>query len=204
MVSPEKVADLGAVLEAAAHIQTEFRSRHMPFCSIGGLAVNRWGEPRATVDVNLTIACEVGGEHTTLNRVETVVAPRHHGSREFALERRVYLGQLAGGVGIDISFGILDFELRMVARATPFDFGKSNLLVTCSAEDLIVLKAFAGRDQDWLDIAKVVHRQHARLVWSQIDTELMPLIDLKGEPEIADQLYAVRRKAEREARRPFP
>lgn len=49
-----------------------------------------------------------------------------------------------------------------MARASGFTVGKAVSLLTCSAEDLVVLKAFAGRDKDWLDIDGVLTRQAGR------------------------------------------
>ena len=54
---------------------------------------------------------------------------------------------------------------------------------TCGAEDLVVFKAFAGRDQDWLDVEGVVLRQGKRLDAELILDELAPLLDLKGTTE---------------------
>ena len=59
---------------------------------------------------------------------------------------------------------------------------------TCSAEDLSVLKAFANRPQDWIDVATVIDRQHSRLNRSQILTEIKPLADLKEDPEILHKI----------------
>lgn len=50
---------------------------------------------------------------------------------------------------------------------------------TCSAEDLVVFKAFAGRTRDWLDIEGIVTRQGARLDTTLIWSELLPLLELK-------------------------
>jgi hypothetical protein len=61
-------------------------------------------------------------------------------------------------------------------------------LVTCGAEDLVVLKAFANRDKDWLDVSGVILRQGKRLDASRIWTELTPLVELKEEPEILSRL----------------
>ena len=41
-------------------------------------------------------------------------------------------------------------------------------LTTCSADDLIVHKAFAGRDLDWGDVERVLICQHGKLHLSQI------------------------------------
>jgi hypothetical protein len=58
----------------------------------------------------------------------------------------------------------------------------------CSAEDLVVFKAFAGREKDWLDIEGVVVRQGARLDRALVWQELEPLLFLKESPESAERL----------------
>ena len=64
---------------------------------------------------------------------------------------------------MDIALGGLPFEARVIARSSSFDVAPGVVLVTCSAEDLVVLKAFADRAQDWLDIEGVIVRQGANL-----------------------------------------
>jgi hypothetical protein len=55
-----------------------------------------------------------------------------------------------------------------VARAGDQELVDGIRLRICSAEDLVVLKAFAGRHIDWADIERVVAR-----VGSTLDTELI-------------------------------
>jgi hypothetical protein len=98
------------------------------------------------------------------------------------------------GVGIDIALGGLPFEESVVARATRFTFPGDVALLTCSAEDLIVLKAFAARGRDWVDIEGIIVRQAAALDWAYIDEHLGPLAELKEAPEILAEL--ARRRAE--------
>ena len=43
------------VLDAALRLQEFCRARDWRFCFIGGLAVQKWGEPRVTDDVDLTL-----------------------------------------------------------------------------------------------------------------------------------------------------
>jgi len=85
----------------------------------------------------------------------------------------------------------MPFEERAVARASAFDIGAGRSLLTCSAEDLVVLKAFAGRDNDRLDIEGVVVRQGERLDEALVWQELEPLLQLKGAPESAARLRAL-------------
>ena len=79
----------------------------------------------------------------------------------------------------------------MTRRATPWLAPESGSLITCSAEDLVVLKAFANRTQDVRDIEGVIIRQGTRLNRSLVLKELTPLVELKEEPEILDQLQAL-------------
>jgi hypothetical protein len=55
-----------------------------------------------------------------------------------------------------------------------------------------VLKAFADRPKDWMDIEGVVIRQGSRLDWPYVRTQLAPLAELKEAPELMDKLEQVR------------
>ena len=50
------------IFRAASELQTVCESQSWEFCFIGGLALQRWGEPRETVDVDLTLLTGFGGE----------------------------------------------------------------------------------------------------------------------------------------------
>jgi hypothetical protein len=82
----------------------------------------------------------------------------------------------------------LPFEERCVARASAWRLSDGTTLTTCSAEDLVVHKAFAGRDLDWGDVERVLIRQHGKLDLKQIHAELKPLLELKGAAEAMDKL----------------
>lgn len=82
----------------------------------------------------------------------------------------------------------------MVDRASSFEYPPGISLRTCSAEDLIVMKAFAGRGQDWVDVENVLVRQGHRLDWEYVREQLTPLAELKGEPEIVTRLEVLQRR----------
>ncbi|PYP42555.1 MAG: hypothetical protein DMD43_02440, partial [Gemmatimonadetes bacterium] len=71
------------------------------------------------------------------------------------------------------------------------DLASGVSLRTCSAEDLIVHKAFAARPQDWVDVEGVILKQRGRLAWPQIWSELNELAALKEEPELLEALRRV-------------
>jgi hypothetical protein len=179
---------MNPLLAAALEIQHLIASRRWPFAFIGGLAVIRWGEPRTTQDADLTLLTGFGNEEGFVDPLLGQFRSRIADARTFALERRVLLLESSDGTPLDISLGALPFEARLVERATPFEFAEGCRLVTCSAEDLIVLKAFASRPLDWRDIEGVLARRRAHLDLQAIRDHLAPLVQLKGQPEIMDRL----------------
>lgn len=160
-------------------------------CVIGGLAVQRWGEPRQTRDVDLTLLAGLGGEERFVDPILQHYRARFPDARGFALERRVLLVETTDGVPLDVSLGGLPYEARVVERSSPFEVEPSVRLITCSAEDLVVLKAFAGRPQDWLDIEGVVARQGSDLDRIAVLTELRPLLELKDDAAAEPRLLEI-------------
>lgn len=161
---------------------------------IGGLAVQRWGEPRQTRDVDFTLLTGLGDEAHFIDPILGRYASRIPGAREFALERRVLLVETADHVPLDISLGALPYEAGVLDRATPFVVAPGVALLTCSAEDLVVLKAVAGRVQDWLDVETVIVRQGPRLNRDLVLAELEPLLALKEDVDAAQTLTTLFRK----------
>lgn len=100
---------------------------------------------------------------------------------EFARANRVLLLRADGGIPLDIALGALDFERRAVERSSPWQVPGVTPLRTCSAEDLVVHKVFAGRDRDWADVAGVVDRYGSALDAVLIRAELGPLLELKDD-----------------------
>jgi len=185
---------MSGVLDAACEIQQYLQEKGWPFCIIGGIALARWGKPRATGDVDISLLTGFGEEEKFLDSLLARFSVRMENSRAFALTNRVLLLQASNGIGLDVALAGLPFEERVIQRSSPFDFGFGITLQTVSAEDLVVLKAFAGRPQDKIDVEGVLVRQGAGLHWEQILAELTPLCELKEAPEIVDQLIHLRDK----------
>lgn len=185
-------AQVRNILQAAVELQVFCLGQSWRFCFIGGVAVQRWGEPRFTHDVDLTLLTGFGNEKSFVERLLAQFAAREPNEREFAIERRVVLLNSSTGVPIDIALGAFDFEERSIQRASLWK-ARSHLqpLLICSAEDLIVHKAFAARDIDWFDVARIVMRQGRKLNVDQIWSELRPLVALKEEPEILTKLQKI-------------
>lgn len=179
---------MNEVIRAAAELQAVCEREGWRFCFIGGLAVVRWGEPRETVDVDLTLLTGFGGEDRFITALVSRFEARIPAAEAFARDNRVLLLRTDSGVGLDIALGGLPFEAAAVERSSLFTFPLDVPLRTCSAEDLIVLKAFADRPKDWIDVDGIIIRQSGRIDWTYVRTQLAPLAELKDAPEILGQL----------------
>ncbi len=182
----------------AAHLQDFFTAEKWRFCFIGGIALQRWGEPRLTRDVDICLLTGFGNEEHFIDTLLSRYQSRIDNAREFALTRRVVLLKAQSGIGIYISLGGLPFEESVVRRASTFEFLSDAELLTCSAEDLIVLKAFADRTRDWLDVETIIVRQNKRLDWPFIHSQLTPLCEIKEAPHIIEKLSLLREEQERQ------
>jgi hypothetical protein len=101
-------------------------------------------------------------------------------------------------VPLDIALAAFPFEEQVIARASRFRFAPRVQLVTASAEDLVVLKAVAGRDQDWVDVAGIVARQGDQLDWGYIIRELTPLCEVQEDMAALERLREIRTRAEQD------
>jgi hypothetical protein len=162
------------------------------YCFIGGIALQRWGQPRLTNDIDLTILAGFGKEAVYVDALLGRYQPRISDARGFALKHRVLLLQSRDGIPIDVALGGIAFEEKVVSRATRYEFLPGVSLLTCSAEDLIVLKAFANRPRDWGDVETIVARQRAALDWKYVFQQLEPLCQVKEAPAIVDRLRHLR------------
>jgi hypothetical protein len=179
------------VLSAADEIQKFCQREGWSFCIVGGLAVLRWGKPRTTQDVDITLITGFGTEESFVDKLLAQFGTRRSDAREFALHNRVLLLQSTSGIGIDVALGGFPFEELAVRRATPFEFEPGLSLITASAEDIVVMKAFAGRPQDWADTLGILRAQRV-LDWPYIIEQLTPLCELKESPETVERLLAFR------------
>ena len=184
-------AAVNKVFTAALDLQEFCQAQQWQFCFIGGLAVQRWGDPRLTKDADMTLLTGFRSEEKFIDALLSEFEPRRPDLRAFALRQRVVLVRHSSGIPFDIALGGLPFEENSVRRATGWKVATDAMLITCSADDLIVHKAFAGRDLDWGDVERIVMRQGRALKIEQIWSELRPLVALKEEPEILVKLQKI-------------
>ena len=180
---------MNALFQAAKEIADFMDARGWRYCIIGGLAVMRWGEPRTTQDVDLTLLTGFGEEERFIDTLLAGFGARGTDARDKALLRRVLLLTAANGVGLDVALAGFPFEEEIWRRASVFEFDEGCRLKTCSAEDLVVAKAFADRPKDWLDVEGILIRQGKKLDVGLVLRLLKPLCELKEMPEIVAKFH---------------
>jgi predicted nucleotidyltransferase len=123
---------------------------------IGGVAASLLGQPRLTADLDAVILMST----QDLPRLIEIAAneglkARISDAEDFARKRRVLLLQHeTSGIKIDISLGILPFEVEMVERGQEIVLGSLSVRLP-TPEDLIIMKAVAYRPKDLEDIRAV-------------------------------------------------
>ena len=183
---------MNGLFAAARELQDFCDRQGWRSCFIGGIAVQRWGEPRVTRDLDLTLLAGFGNEGHFTDTLLAAYEGRIGDAGAFARRNRVVLLRTATGIGIDISLGALPFEESMMDRATTFSPAPGLDIRTCSAEDLIVMKLFASRPTDIRDAEGVAARHRATLDWNYIEDHLRPLAQIKEQPGILDALVRLR------------
>jgi hypothetical protein len=93
----------------ALELQSFCHVRDWQFCLIGGLAVQHWGEPRFTKDVDMTLLTGFGNEEIFISEWIAKYESRVPDPADFALRNRVLLLRSPAGIGIDIALGALPF-----------------------------------------------------------------------------------------------
>lgn len=175
---------MNMLFEAAREVSEFLIAQKWRHCVIGGLALLRWGEPRTTLDVDLSLLTGFGREEFYARLLLEQFKGRMPNALEFAIAHRVLLLTAANGTGVDIAFAALPFEEQMMDRASAYEFAPGVKFITCTAEDLFIMKAFAARPRDWFDVEGIVARQSGKLDSRYILDHLKLLGELKEAPDI--------------------
>jgi len=180
------------VLETAQRIQHKLESHGWSFALIGGIANLAWGEVRSTSDVDITLLTGFTDEQNYVDAILSEFRGRIENAGAFALRQRVLLLTDVNDIGIDIGLGGFLFEELAVSRRVQHDYGRGIKLWIITAEDLIIMKAFASRDQDWVDIDGIIRRQHTKLDWDYIMPQVEALAEIKEDAEMVAKLLQKR------------
>ncbi|MCS6935952.1 MAG: nucleotidyltransferase [Candidatus Bipolaricaulota bacterium] len=167
-------------LQAAAEIAEFLEQQGIAYVLLGGLAVQYWGEPRTTRDVDVTVLVPQEQQERFFAEILARFRPRLPDALDFARRHRVLLVETQHGVPVDISLGIPGYEEEVMRRAISVSLSGLPAIRLISAEDLIIHKCVAGRARDREDIENILIRQQLKLDLAYIRQwlrDFSPLVD---------------------------
>src|SRR4030067_1670823 len=168
-----------SLLQAVKEI-TKFLDRHkIPYVLLGGLAVQYWGEPRTTRDIDVTVVVSQEELESFLQKALERFSPRIPDALSFARDHRVLLVKTDTGVPIDISLGIPGYEEEVMRRAITVSFHDVRVRMI-SVDDLILHKSVVGRARDREDVERILIRQRLQVDLAYIRrwlSDFAPLVE---------------------------
>jgi hypothetical protein len=158
---------------------------------IGGVAASLLGKPRLTADVDVVMILSIEDLPLLMAAAaEEGLIPRIADAEAFASHHRVLLlRHEASGINVDISLGVLPFEVEAVERSTIHKV-ESVAVRLPTPEDLIVFKAVAHRPKDLLDIQAILE-SHPDLDRERVRYWVGEFAQALEMPEIWDDIAAL-------------
>ena len=145
-----------------------------------------WGEPRATIDVDVTVSVNEDELRGTVPAISERFRPAVADPVAFVEETRVLPLDTADGVRIDVIFALLPFELDAIRRARDVSIaGRTVRVVT--AEDLVLMKIISERPRDLADAEAIVRRRAAALDRGYLEPRIRELASALDRAEILDR-----------------
>ncbi|MFN2489093.1 MAG: nucleotidyltransferase [Actinomycetota bacterium] len=166
----------------------------VPYMVIGGLANLAWGEPRTTMDVDITVDTAGTGIAGILELAKELGSLLAENPEEVAERGRLVPIRTAEGVRVDMALATLPFELDAIARARVIDLEGVEIPV-CVPEDLIVMKSVSRRARDHEDVIGILRRQRGSLALARLDQTISELAVELGEQALAERWQKARRAA---------
>lgn len=161
---------------------------------IGGIAVIARGVRRFTTDIDAAVRGDaIAVEALFAELARSHIEPRIDDALAFARANLVLLMRHEPtGVDLDVSLAWSTFELEAIAASTTAPFGRVRAPMS-TAEDLVVLKAIAGRAKDVDDIEALLTMH--RIDLARVRTQVAALAALAESPELVTSFDAIAARA---------
>jgi hypothetical protein len=164
----------------------------IPYMVIGGMANAVWGEPRATLDVDVTVWVPDSDLADVLEKLSRELRVLVEDPLRFIADTRVLPLETTAGVRIDMIFGLLPFEEEAIRRAVGVSIQGQEVRF-CTAEDLILHKVISERSQDLADARGVALRRLETLDLAYLEPRIAELARLLDRPEIEQRWQSWKR-----------
>lgn len=137
-------------------------SEHIDYAIVGGIANAVWGEPRATIDVDVTISVEPARMRNTISAIAAPFRVQVSDPASFVEQTRVLPLDTEEGVRIDVIFALLPFELEAIRRARRVSIA-GRIVSIVTPEDLVLMKIVSDRPRDLADAEAILRRRRQEL-----------------------------------------
>jgi hypothetical protein len=174
-------------LDSAVHeITVVLESLDIEYAIVGGIANAIWGEPRATIDVDVTVSVSEEDLPRTVPAIAARLRPAVSDPVAFVQATRVLPLDTADGVRVDVIFALLPFELDAIRRArTVFIADRTVQVVT--PEDLVLMKIISERPRDIADAEAIVRRHSRELDSGYLEPRIRELAAALEREDIIDR-----------------
>lgn len=150
-------------LEQALHAILRFLEDHdIPYMVIGGIANLVWGEPRSTLDIDISVMVEEAEWPSVIREARASFRVLPANPMAFLRDTNVLPVETSEGIRIDLVWANLPYEHKAIARARAEEFAGQKVRV-CRPEDLIIHKILSDRAKDREDIRGIARHQRHRL-----------------------------------------
>ncbi len=178
-------------LNVSLHTVVSFLQEHgYRYAIIGGIALAQWSVVRATYDVDLKVLVP-NYDYAAVRTALQSAFPQQ--ARTQLPPNSLIVAVLVDDIVVDFLLALPGYEELIIERAVQRDMGGWQAWI-CSAEDLIIQKAVAGREKDWLDIESLLGVQSRRLDDTYIEEWLTQFSEALENPEISAHYQRLRHR----------
>jgi hypothetical protein len=168
---------------ALLEVSSVLEGLQIPYMLIGGLAVSAWGEPRSTIDVDVTLWVEPDDLEATIAELGRRLSVLPKDPISFVRRTRVLPATTSQKVKMDLIFAALPGERGMIDRARPRSIA-GKLVMVASVEDLLLMKLASERPKDIDDSRLLLRRFRNMIDRDYIEPRLNELADALSRTDI--------------------
>lgn len=174
---------------ALAEVAAALEHCRLPYMLIGGLAVASTGEPRATLDVDISAWVDPARTRDTTECLCRQLRAIPADPFAFVDQRRVLPVMTSMQIRADIVFASMPVEREGIRRAVLKPLA-GRMIPVASVEDLLLMKLISERQKDLADARALLRRFRTSLDLGYLMPKLEELAKALAQPDILETVRA--------------
>jgi hypothetical protein len=174
--------------EATIEIAALLEGLGFEYMVIGAAAAGLWGEPRATLDVDVTIWVEPDRVETAIQDFANRLALRTAEPVETVRRLRLLPVRASNGVPVDLLFAKWPIERQALERTARLQIGDIQVRVA-PLDYLLFLKLISDRPKDLSDAEALIHRHRGKFDTGWLEAELSAVSESASQPDILQRFH---------------